>query len=116
MRLLDIVMLFRLRYPLRIVRENHALAGLSCVDAKDGPHRHPNVERHPAKARTKTDGVVIQLKVVCRRITNIQDDLAIFDVLDRHADTVERCIDDYVRRKAVITHPLVHRAHEIRSF
>jgi hypothetical protein len=37
-------------------------------------------------------------------------------VLRRHADAVDRSVDDDVRRMAVVNHPFVHPAYEVGSF
>jgi len=111
----DIVIANLLLAGPRIVRKNHALPCFPGIYTEDRLHRHPDIERHTGKTRTKPHGIISELQIMSGRVTDIEDDLAVFDVLTRHADTFNGRIDDYVRRAAVITHPLVHGANQVRS-
>jgi hypothetical protein len=44
------------------------------------------------------------------RITDIENDLAVLDVLMRHADSIDRSINDDMGRVTVVGHPFVHRS------
>ena len=53
---------------------------------------------------------------MCSRFADVQDYLAVLNMLTRHADTVNRRVNDYVRRVTVVAHPLMHGANQVRSF
>ncbi len=50
------------------------------------------------------------------RFADVQDNLAVFDMLRRHAYVGAGGVDDNVRRLRIVGHPFVHRTNEIRSF
>jgi hypothetical protein len=106
----------RLRHRIRIVREDHALAGLASVDSQDRFHRHPDVEWHAREPCPKADRIIGQFQIMCSGFRDIEDDFAVFDVLMRNADTIDGRIHDDVRRMAIVTHPLVHSANQVRPF
>lgn len=106
----------RIGRPVGIVREDHPLPRLSGINAKHRTHRNPNIEWYAGEACTKTDCFIRQLEIMSRGLTDIQNDLAIFDMLARHADSVDAGIDNDVGCVAIVTHPLVHRADQVGPF
>ena len=79
-------------YRFRIVREDHALPGLPCVDAENGLHRHPDIVRHPRETRPEADRSIRQLEIVCRGLTDVEYDAAVLDMLARNIDAIDSCI------------------------
>jgi hypothetical protein len=53
---------------------------------------------------------------VSRGVADIQDNLAILDVLARHIDPIDGSIDDYMGCVTVVAHPLVHRTNKVWPF
>ena len=80
-RLFDIVGYRRRLRRFGVMREDHALPGLARIDAQHRAHGCPDIERDTTETRAKTDGVVGQLEVVSCRLTDIEDDLAVLDML-----------------------------------
>ena len=94
-------------------RENHALAGLARVDAKYRAHRHLHRDTPPKRASKLTASLPsFSLR---RGETHVQHDLAVLDVLTRHAHARRRRVDHDVRRLAAVGDPLVQRPQQIRS-
>lgn len=99
----------------RVMGEDHAPPCLAGINTEYRAHRHPDVEGCAAEPRAKTCSVIGELEIVSRSVADIKDYFAVFDVLPRHADTVDRSVDDDVRRMAIVDHPFVHRTYEVRS-
>ena len=97
------------------MRKNHSLAGLLGVDPENRTHRHPDIERHAAEACAKADGVIGQFEVVRSRMTDVQNDLAVFDMLTRYGNPINGRIDDDMRCVAVVAHPFMHGTNQIGS-
>ena len=101
-----------------IVREDHALPGFLGVDTKDRLHRHPDIGTvHREKRARKLTASLVELEIVSRRFADVEDDLAVLDVLDGHNVTpsMQRRLHD-VGRVPVIAHPLMHGTNKVRSF
>ena len=103
------------RRPVGIVREDHALSRLTRIDSQHRFHRHPYIKWHARKSRSKTNRAIAQLQVVCGRLANVQNDLAILHMFLRHRYTIDSSINNYVRRVYVVPHPFVHGADQVGS-
>jgi len=106
----------RLRLLITAVRKDHALPRLLGIDPHHGRDRHPDVERDTGKSRAEADAGVGELEVVCSRVTDVEDDLAVLDVFSRHGNAINGGIDDDVGRMTVIAHPFVHRTNQVGTF
>src|SRR5690606_12750003 len=100
---------------IRAVGKNHALPGLLGINAEYCPDGNPDIEWDTTKAGPKADGIVRQLGIMRRRVTDIEDDLAVLDMLPRHGNAIYRGVDHYVRRVSIVAHPFMHRADEVRT-
>ena len=98
-----------------VVAEDHALPGFARIDAEHRVDRNLELPRHPPKRVSKVDRLVAELERAGRRVRHVQHDLAVLHVLLRNLDAVAACVDDEMRREAVVDHPLVHRPEQIRA-
>ena len=101
---------------IRVVREDHALPRLARIYPEDGAHGRPHVKRYASETGAKTHGIVGQLEIVRGRLTDVKNDFAVLDMFLRHSDAVKRRIDNDMRRMAIVGHPLVHGANQVRTF
>ena len=104
-----------LRRTVGIVREDHALSGLTRVNSQHRFHRHPYIKWHARKSGSKTDRAIAQLQVMCGRVADVQNDLDKLHMFLRHGYAVDSSINNYVRRVYVVPHPFVHGADQVGS-
>ena len=97
-----------------LLLEQHALPGLARVDAEHCLRGDPHVAGRAAKARRELDGLVAELETLGRLPADIENDAAVFGVADERLNASRGGVDDEVRSLAVIGHPLVHGAQEVR--
>jgi hypothetical protein len=98
------------------VRKDHALPCLARIDPQDSAYRRPDIKGHTTKSGSEAYRVVSQLEIVRGGFTDIQNNLAILDVLSRHRYAVKRRINNNVWCVIVVTHPLMHCTNQVRTF
>ena len=115
-RRLHLVVAALLLRRIRVVREDHSLARLSGVDSQHRAHWHPDVKWHARESRAEANGIVGQFEIMRRRLTDIQNDPAILDMLSRYVDTIEGRVNNDMWRVSVVAHPFVHGTNEVGPF
>jgi len=94
--------------------KRHTLAIFSCVNGRDVAHRNDDLPRHTPKTGFEFNELIAQLHAAGRIETDVEHNLAVFDVV--HGHTHRRIdLNRQIRRKAVFGAPLIQCPNQVRA-